>query len=45
MSLARERRAREGACEKIGIAVFWKTPQRHYREGGNPFIKPEQAFT
>jgi hypothetical protein len=32
------------ACEKIGIAGFWKTPQRHSREGGNPFIELEQAL-
>ncbi len=41
---ANERHSREGACERIGIAGFWKTPQRHSREGGNPFIKLEQAF-
>jgi hypothetical protein len=39
-----ERHSREGACERIGIAGFWKTPQRHSRAGGNPFIKLEQAI-
>jgi len=31
-------------CEKIELAAFGKTPQRHSREGGNPFIKLEQAL-
>ena len=39
-----ERHSREGACEIIEIATFAKTPQRHSREGGNPFIKLEQAL-
>ena len=38
------RRPREGACEKIELAAFGKTSQRHSREGGNPFIKLEQAL-
>jgi hypothetical protein len=38
------RRTSEGACEEIEIADFGETPQRHSREGGNPFIKLEQAF-
>jgi len=32
------------ACEKIGIEHFRQTPQRHSREGRNPFIKLEQAL-
>ncbi len=34
----------EGACEKIEIAGSGKTPQRHSREGGNPFTMLEQGF-
>jgi hypothetical protein len=31
-----------GACGKIEIAGFGKTPQRHSREGGNLFQPMEQ---
>ena len=33
------------ACEKIEITGFGKTPQRHSREGGNPFITLEQVLS
>ena len=36
--------SRLGACEKIEIADFGETPQRHSREGGNPFQPLEQAL-
>jgi hypothetical protein len=35
--VVRKRHSRAGACEKIEIADFGETPQRHSREGGNPF--------
>jgi hypothetical protein len=39
-----DRHSRERACEKIEIASFGKTPQRHSRESGNPFLNVEQAL-
>jgi hypothetical protein len=39
-----QRRSRARACEKIKIAGFGKTPQRHSRESGNPFLNVEQAL-
>ncbi len=40
----RRRHSRAGAREKIEIAGIGETPQRHSREGGNPFLSQAQRL-